>query len=230
MNCSTPIYVEICHEYEEICRKYEEYEWASLFFTLHSSKNYGGNNTPCIIITGQRMTFPGINTASINHTNTYRKLTFSGKSICVSSLLLSYHKMATINMCFHRLLKLKLTQAEYNVEIEKITPSMDSIVNIKAMVKRKNLKNLLAETRTSQNTYLIPSSPRKRWVKFPYLGPLIKKQVINEVRQYGYVIGFYSLARSIHLFNNKDPVPKKQLYRCIQDSVWRSRCKKYHIG
>ena len=89
------------------------------------------------------------------------------------------------------------------VQIQHIAAINNLDVDVGALVKRKRLRLLLAETRPPP---LSPPSTRTKWLRLPYLGRPAE-QLAKELNKYGYKVGFYPLTTISDPISIKDPTP-----------------------
>ena len=124
------------------------------------------------------------------------------------------------------MLRLPLSHEEIEREtciIEQIAKKNDLQVNIRQLIHRKSLRNILSSSSSStefsqfisqhvypslpQETSVPPSNSFRPWVRLPLLGP-DSYSLAREIKRYGYQIAFYPLTQIKNLSTLKDPVLK----------------------
>lgn len=172
----------------------------------------------------------------------FQKSSYTGISICNSSLHPRQQKLAVIHSAIHRLLSIPLSQKAFEDEthfIEHLAFYNGLKINVKKMIKRKRLRKLLSEpilplqnndnpdhNQNGISNLNNPPTTRQRWIRLTYLGKSTDL-LAKELKKYGYRTGFNTLSNLRHLSRLKDPIPEEE-----KGGVYKLSCNcgKIYIG
>jgi len=184
-----------------------------------------------IEIGGNTLSFVDLKLSLADHGNIlkiafgiHRKDTFSGVSIHRDSLHHPTHKAAAINAAIHRLTNLPLTPEATEEEIryiEKIAEINGLRLDIRQLIRRKQLRQILASPNTNQ------VGTKVKWIRLPFLGRL-SLRLASELRRFNYRVRFYPISTLGTLSKLKDPSTQEE-----QSGIYRidcGECDAFYIG